>query len=131
MTRVSRKPLAAGPPDAVLIGLVAQLRALGYDRVLPLPGNTAAIVWGVHAGAETPRIFLQALADGEGGRADADCVLDRLGAAPPPDAPDDASPQFAVLGDGTRHVVFDVGFPPHALDQLPPPAELCGRRTEV
>jgi type I restriction enzyme M protein len=116
----------------VLSGLAEQLRAWGYDRLQPLPGPEAgAVAWGANAGAETPRIFLLPLVDTEWSRAAVEFVQECIWARMPPETPDDAYPQFAVAGDGTRHAIFDLSYPPHQLDRLPPPGELAGRRAEA
>jgi type I restriction enzyme M protein len=129
MVRITRQRGGAGPPPTtVLTRLTDQLRAQGYDHTLALPGpEPCAVAWAEPGGASTPRVFLLAAAD-DWARGGVDYVQERVWSLTPPETPDDAYPQFAVVGDATYQAIFDLSYPPHQLDRLPPPTELAGRR---
>lgn len=116
-------PVAADTTDETLGVLRKRLSSAGFDRVIELDaqgGEPAAIVWGVHAGAPTPRVLLMALTDGGWERATPEYVLQQAWTRPPADTKEEQYPQFAVVADATgREKVFDLTFPSHEIDRLP------------
>lgn len=121
-------PVAAEGPPGTLAALVRKLADRKFAEHQAFDGagddEAAGIVWGQNKGVPTPRVFVLALKPENWASANADHVLTRVYALTPTDTPDDAYPQFAVVGDGAHQAVFDLEYPAHEIDQLPAAEEI-------
>ena len=120
----------ASEESNVLQSIVHRLSGAGFDQSLALkpsePGMLAAVVWGRHEGAETPRILALVLPAGAWGRANADEVQMLSFSLPSPETQEDQFPQFAIVKDAEDKLeaVFDLAYPPHEIDRLPSRSEI-------
>ena len=121
------------PPKDLFTPLKAKLNTQGYDYELPLtataPGEQAGIVWARPKGNDTPRIFLLLVDTEKWDKVNANWVETRLFELLPTETPDSEYPKFACVSDGDAKVsVFDLEYPAHQIDQLPPPNEIADYR---
>lgn len=86
--------------------------------------EAGAIVYGRHAGVETPRVFLLAVAPEHWDRASADHVQTQMWAMTPTDTAQDLYSQFAVVTDGEHEKFFELAHPPYEIDKLPTISEI-------
>ena len=116
----------ASGEKSVLASLTHELVTAGFDQKTDLKasesGVAAAVVWGRHEGAETPRILALVLPTAEWGRANADEVQMLSWTLPSPDTAQDQYPQFAIVRDteDKLRAFFDLApGAPHQIDRLP------------
>ena len=120
----------ASEESNLLKSMVLKFSSAGFAHSLELkasePGMSAAVVWGRHEGAETPRILALVLPTSAWGRANADEVQVLSYSLPPPETQADQYPQFAVVNDaeGKLEAFFDLAYPPHQIDKLPSLGEI-------
>ena len=81
--------------------------------------EAGAIVYGRHAGVETPRVFLLAVVPEHWDRASADHVQQQMWALTPTETAQDLYSQFAVVTDGEHEKFFELAHPPYEIDKLP------------
>lgn len=111
---------------SVLQSLTHTLATQGFDQATDLKtseaGVAAAMVWGRHEGAETPRILALVLPSDDWGRANADEVQMLSWTLPSPDTPQDRYPQFAIVKDSEDKLEAFFDLAPgaaHEIDKLP------------
>ena len=87
------------------------------------------MVWGLHRGVDTPRVFLLALPAGNWEKANADYVYQLSWTQTPTELADDQYPKFGVVSDGEHEAIFDLEYPP-APDR-PAPEHRGDRRVQA
>ena len=130
---MAKKTETASEPKDLFTPLKAKLKAQGYDYELPLnataPGEQACIVWSRPKGNDTPRILLLLVDTEQWDKVNANSVETRMFELLPTEIPEDQYPKFAYVSDGDAKVsVFDLEYPAHQIDQLPPPNEIADYR---
>lgn len=130
---MAKKTETTAEPKDLFTPLKAKLKAQGYDYELPLnataPGEQAGIVWARPKGNDTPRIFLLLVPSDQWDKVNANWVETRLFELLPTETPDSEYPKFGYVSDGEAKVsVFDLEYPAHQIDQLPPPNEIADYR---
>jgi len=130
---MAKKSETTPEPKDLFTPLKAKLETLGYDKHLPLtalaPGEKAGIVWARPKGNDTPRIFLLLVDTEQWDKVNANWVETRLFELLPTETPDSEYPKFAYVSDGDAKVsVFDLEYPAHQIDVLPPPNEITDYR---
>ena len=129
-TAASEVPAVSAETD-VLRGVLATLASAGFDQSASLSpgeaGMSAALAWGRHEGAQTPRILALVLPPHSWERSNADSVQALSYTLPPPETPPENYPQFAVVRDAAgklEPVYVDLTYPPHQIDRLPGLSEI-------
>lgn len=119
-------------PKDLFTPLKAQLKSQGYDYELPLEAEEpeqACVVWAQPKGNATPRILLLLVASDDWDKVGPNWVETRLFELLPTEIPEEEYPKFAYVSDGDAKVsVFDLEYPAHQIDQLPPPDEIADYR---
>jgi len=122
---MAKKTTTTPEPTDLFTPLKAKLKVKGYDYELPLDGSTtgeeACMVWARPKGNDTPRIFLLLVASDQWDKVNANWVETRMFELLPTEIPENEYPKFAYVSDGDAKVsVFDLEYPAHQIDQLPP-----------
>ncbi|MEZ0388942.1 MAG: hypothetical protein ACAI34_17850, partial [Verrucomicrobium sp.] len=120
-----KKTETSPEPRDLFTPLKAKLKAEGYDYELPLDGSLvgeqACMLWARPKGNDTPRIFLLLVASDQWDKVNANWVETRMFELLPTEIPENEYPKFAYVSDGDAKVsVFDLEYPAHQIDQLPP-----------
>jgi type I restriction enzyme M protein len=129
---MAKKTEKAAETKDLFAPLKAKLKAQGFDYELPLSATVpeqACIVWARPKGNDTPRILLLLVASDQWDKVNANWVETRMFELLPTEIPEDQYPKFAYVSDGDAKVsVFDLEYPAHQIDVLPPPDEIVDYR---
>ena len=130
---MAKKTQPAPEPKDLFTPLKAKLKDQGYDYETPLnataPGEQAGIIWARPKGNDTPRIFVLLVDTEQWDKVNANWVETRLFELLPTETEESEYPKFAFVSDGNaKESVFDLEFPAHQIDVLPPPNEIADYR---
>lgn len=125
----TKETIVASEAQQLLNGLVAEVKAQGYTKELPLVLETdkeaASIVWTIVRGEETPRIFLLSVDPDDWDKVKPEWVQQRSWELTPQDTAADQYPHFAqVVTTENRTRSFSIEYPPHEIDRLPKTSEI-------
>lgn len=129
---MAKKTETTAEPKDLFTPLKAKLKGQGYDYELPLNATApeqACTVWARPKGNDTPRIFVLLVPTEQWDKVNANWVETRMFELLPNETQDSEYPKFGYVSDGDAKVsVFDLEYPAHQIDVLPPPNEIADYR---